>query len=190
MKFTGEEDGSGRRGFSASPFGACGGELLGLFETVAIGLDIDDLGAVDEAIDEGDHAGGVGEDLVPFGEGLVGAKQDGLSCVVAPSDDLEEEVGIAAVVGQSFRSNESYTTFTPNRRERAELGAGCGKAARPVLRGPRGAIPGLLSEAPRDLQGRAGAILDQWRKTRLREATTRLEPTFPQRERRALMALL
>jgi hypothetical protein len=31
----------------------------------------DDLGAVHQPVDEGDHAGGVGEDLVPLAEGLV-----------------------------------------------------------------------------------------------------------------------
>ena len=91
---------SGSRGFLGSPLGAGGGELLGLFEAVAVGFDVDDLGTVDEAVDEGDDAGGVGEDLVPLGEGLVGAEQDGLACVVAAGDDLEEEVVVAAVVGQ------------------------------------------------------------------------------------------
>jgi hypothetical protein len=52
---------------------------------------------VDQAVDEGDDAGGVGKDLVPFGEGLVGAEQNGFGCVVSPGNDLEEEVGIAAV---------------------------------------------------------------------------------------------
>ena len=37
-------------------------KLLGLFEAVAVGFDVDDLGAVDEAIDQPDDAGGVRKD--------------------------------------------------------------------------------------------------------------------------------
>jgi hypothetical protein len=84
----------------AAAGGAGGVELLGFFEAVALGVDVDDLGAVDEAVDERDDAGGVREDLAPFGEGLVGAEQNGLLRVVAAGDDLEEKVGVAAVVGE------------------------------------------------------------------------------------------
>lgn len=38
-----------------------------------------------------------GKNLAPFGEGLVGAQEQGQVGVVAPGDDLEEEVSIAAV---------------------------------------------------------------------------------------------
>jgi hypothetical protein len=103
------EVGSGSWGFLGSPLGAGGGERLGLLEAVAVGLDVDDLGAMDEAVDEGVDAGGVGEDPVPLGEGLVGAEQDGLAGVVAAGDDLEEEIGIATVVGQ-VRSSMARTS--------------------------------------------------------------------------------
>jgi hypothetical protein len=82
----------------AAALGAGGAELFGFLEAVALGFDFDDLGAVDEAVDEGDDAGGVGEDLAPFGEGLVGAEEQRSVGVVATSDDLEQEVGVAAVV--------------------------------------------------------------------------------------------
>src|SRR4029434_1037817 len=52
-----------------------------------------------ETIDEGDHAGGVGEDLVPFGKGAVGG-DDGARLLVAARDELEEEVGMAVGVGE------------------------------------------------------------------------------------------
>jgi hypothetical protein len=78
--------------------GASGAELLGLLEAVTFGVDVDDLGAVDEAVDEGDDAGGVREDLAPRRERLVGAEQDGALGVVTAGDDLEEEVRVAAVV--------------------------------------------------------------------------------------------
>ena len=45
--------------------------LLGLLEAVGLALDLNDLGVVYEAVDEGDDAGGIGEDLAPFGEWAV-----------------------------------------------------------------------------------------------------------------------
>ena len=53
------------------------GAFLGLLETIAVALDFDDFGAVDEAVDEGDDAGGVREYLAPLGEGLVGGEEMG-----------------------------------------------------------------------------------------------------------------
>jgi hypothetical protein len=94
VKFTGE-DWSVLLGAATGSAGSV--ELLGFFEAVAFGVDVDDLGAMDEAVDERDDAGGVGEDLAPLGKGLVGAEEDGLLGVVTPGDDLEE-VGVAAVV--------------------------------------------------------------------------------------------
>jgi hypothetical protein len=60
---------------------------------------VHDLGVVDEAVDERDDAGGVGEDLVPFGEGAVGGDEGGFG-LVAARDDLEQQVGVAFGVGQ------------------------------------------------------------------------------------------
>ena len=39
------------------------------------------------------------EDVAPLGEGLVGGDEDWLE-LVAPGDDLVEEVGVAVVVGE------------------------------------------------------------------------------------------
>jgi hypothetical protein len=44
---------------------------LSLFEAVAVAVDREDFGAMHQTIDEGDDAGSVGEDLVPFAEGFV-----------------------------------------------------------------------------------------------------------------------
>ena len=74
MKFTGEGQLRSVLLRAALP-GAGGVELLGLLEAVALGVDVDDLGAMNEAIDERDDAGGVREDLAPLLEGLVGAEQ-------------------------------------------------------------------------------------------------------------------
>ena len=46
--------------------GALFGSFLGFLETVGIPFEREDLGVVDEAVDQGDDAGGVREDLVPF----------------------------------------------------------------------------------------------------------------------------
>ena len=47
------------------------GAFSGLFEAERFALDVDDFGMVDEPVDEGDDAGRIGEDFVPFGEGSV-----------------------------------------------------------------------------------------------------------------------
>src|SRR6185503_8508849 len=60
-----------------------GGALGGLLEAEAVALDGEDLGAVEEPVDEGDDAGRVGEDRGPLGEGLVGAQDDRALCLVA-----------------------------------------------------------------------------------------------------------
>jgi len=95
----GLEHGSALLAGAAGP-GLAGGALLRFLEAIALAFEGDDLGAVQQAIDEGDHAGGVGEHLVPFAEGLVGAEEDGALQLVAAGDDLEQQIGIAGVVGQ------------------------------------------------------------------------------------------
>jgi hypothetical protein len=50
--------------------------FLRLFETIALAREGEDFGLVHESIDESDDAAGVGEDLVPFAEGLVGGEDD------------------------------------------------------------------------------------------------------------------
>jgi hypothetical protein len=58
------------------------------------------LAAVDETINEGDDAGSVRKDVGPFGEGFVRGEHDGLEGFVAARDDLEEQIGVTAVVGK------------------------------------------------------------------------------------------
>jgi len=52
---------------------------------------------VDQAIDGGDGHRRVGEDLVPFAEGLVGGHQE-RSALVAGGDELEEDAGLGLVL--------------------------------------------------------------------------------------------
>ena len=47
------------------------GLLLSFFEAIAVAVDGEDFGAMHQPINEGDDAGGVGEDLVPFAKALV-----------------------------------------------------------------------------------------------------------------------
>jgi hypothetical protein len=47
------------------------GVFFCLFEAIGLAFDGDDLGMVDQAVDQRDDTGGVGKDLVPLGEGAV-----------------------------------------------------------------------------------------------------------------------
>ena len=87
----------GLGGTARAGLGAFGGLLPGLSESIAFAVELDDFGAVDKAVDEGDDAGGAGEHVGPFGEGFVGGDEHG-QVEVSAGDDLEEEVGVAVVV--------------------------------------------------------------------------------------------
>ena len=54
---------------------------------------------VDEAIDQGDDAGGVGEYFAPLCEGAVGCHHGAL-VFITPADEFEQQVGMAVGVGQ------------------------------------------------------------------------------------------
>jgi hypothetical protein len=51
--------------------GTAGGALLSFLEAIAVAGQGEGLRAMHETVNEGDDAGGVGEDLVPFSEGFV-----------------------------------------------------------------------------------------------------------------------
>jgi hypothetical protein len=51
-----------------------------------------------ESIDERDDTAGIGEDFGPFAERLIGGDNDRVF-LIAARDDLEEQVGIARVIG-------------------------------------------------------------------------------------------
>jgi hypothetical protein len=73
----------------ASPF-------FSFAEPVALALNGDDVGVVDDAIDESGGAGGVGEHRGPVLERQVGREDEALSFVPA-ADNLKEQVGVARV---------------------------------------------------------------------------------------------
>jgi hypothetical protein len=62
-------------------------------------IDVDLVAVLGEAVDEGDDAGGAWEDSAPLLKGQVGG-DDGRAVLVAAADDVEEDVGGAAVAGQ------------------------------------------------------------------------------------------
>jgi hypothetical protein len=54
---------------------------------------------MDEAIDEGDDAGSVGEDFMPFAKDPVSG-DDRVPFLIAATDELEQEVGMTIGVGE------------------------------------------------------------------------------------------
>ena len=54
-------------------------------------------GAVEQAVDQRHNRAGVGEHLIPHGEGLVGGQDNG-TLLVAPPDYLKEQIRGPAVV--------------------------------------------------------------------------------------------
>uniref|UniRef100_UPI001FCBCDA7 hypothetical protein n=1 Tax=Rhizobium sp. PDO1-076 TaxID=1125979 RepID=UPI001FCBCDA7 len=74
--------------------------LLSRFlEAVAVAFDGDDLAVMQETVDQADDAGGIREDLRPFGKGLVGG-EDGRSFLISAADDLNQKVGMAVGIGK------------------------------------------------------------------------------------------
>ena len=74
------------------------GAFLSFFEAIAVAVDGEDLGAMHQPIDEGDDAGGVGEDLVPFAKAFVRGQDRG-PLLIAAGDDFEQQIRVTSVVG-------------------------------------------------------------------------------------------
>jgi hypothetical protein len=53
-----------------------------------------------EPVDESDHTGGIGKDLVPFAKGLVCCQDERPAKLIAARDNLEEQVCVAGVIGE------------------------------------------------------------------------------------------
>ena len=89
---------------------ARGGACLGGTASVAVGVHFQDDGVVDEAVDGGDRHGGIGEDVVPGAERLVGGDQQG-AALVASTDQLEEHacLGLTLLdIGEIVRTSRWY----------------------------------------------------------------------------------
>src|SRR5207248_7928920 len=84
-----------------SGFGVAGGWAaaeVAVAEPVAVALEAEDFGVVDEPVDHGGGDGLVAEDLAPGGEGLV-AGDDQAGALVAAGDEREHQVGGLGVEG-------------------------------------------------------------------------------------------
>src|SRR4029077_1755465 len=71
-----------------------GDEGCVLAESIAGALDLDDLGVVEQAIEQGGGDDLDAEDVAPFAEAAVGGEDHG-AALVAGIDELEEQVGAA-----------------------------------------------------------------------------------------------
>ena len=67
-------------------------------QSVAVALDIDHLGVVEEPVEDGGGEDVVAEDVAPFGEGFVAGDDHG-AAFVAAGDELEDHVGFGSVEG-------------------------------------------------------------------------------------------
>jgi hypothetical protein len=65
-----------------------------LAESIAGALDLDDLGVMEQAIEQGGGDDLVAEDVAPFAEAAVGGEDHG-AALVTGVDELEEQVGAA-----------------------------------------------------------------------------------------------
>ena len=72
---------------------------FGLPPPVALPFNRDDFGMVREAVDQRDRTGSVGKDGVPVFEGKIRGDEE-WAVRIAPTDDLEEEVGGVGVIGE------------------------------------------------------------------------------------------
>ena len=70
-----------------------------LFETIAVAPDVDDPGVMQEPVEDGRGNDGVTEELLPVAEAFVRG-DDRRALLVAVRDELEEQIGLAALDGQ------------------------------------------------------------------------------------------
>lgn len=66
---------------------------------IGLALDRNDLGMMNQTVDERDHASGIGKHLRPFTERLIRGYQRAL-LLVAAADELEEQIRMAIRIGQ------------------------------------------------------------------------------------------
>ena len=70
------------------------GSLAGLFSAVGLAVDDDDFSVVNEAINQSDNTGSIGEDIAPFRERSIRRNQRAL-LLVSATDELEEKISVA-----------------------------------------------------------------------------------------------
>jgi hypothetical protein len=115
-------------------------------ESVGVAVEGDDVGVVDEAVDDGGGDDLVGEDVAPAAEGPV-AGEDGGGGLVAGRDQVEDQVGGAGVEGDVADLVDDQQR-DPGQAAQFGLEAvavvGAGQAHHPVRGGGEGdLVPGL-----------------------------------------------
>jgi len=70
-----------------------------LFETIAVAPDVDDPGVMQEPVEDGRSDDGIAKELLPVAEAFVRG-DDRRALLVAVRDELEEQIGLAALDGQ------------------------------------------------------------------------------------------
>ena len=80
---------------------------------------------MDDAVDEGDGAGGAREDLRPVAEGEIGGEDQGFA-LVSHRDDAEEQVGVSVIVAEvsdliDAQKRESGVVLEPSLEGAKEL---------------------------------------------------------------------
>lgn len=73
-------------------FARCSALSLGFLEAIVVVLDVDNLGVMSQAVDEGNDKGCVGEYFRPIRERFVGGHQCAL-LLVPTAGQLEEQIG-------------------------------------------------------------------------------------------------
>src|SRR5262249_57309417 len=114
---------------------------------------------MNEAIDEGDDAGSVGEHLVPFDERTVGGDERA-RLFVAAGDELEEEVGVAVGVGKVadlIDDEEAQTYVTAQAPAQCGIALESGEIAEHVTGGETRSV-----SHTKDLVLRPRALRDHW----------------------------
>ena len=91
-----------------------------LAEPVGVALDVDAGGVVQQPVEDRARDHGVAKHLAPSSEAPVAGQQDG-AAFVAPTDELEEEIGTA--MGATTRRYRASTRAAPSRVRACEIPA-------------------------------------------------------------------
>ena len=67
--------------------------------SIAWPIHVEDLGVIDESVDDSVSDGVIGKDLVEFSEGDVGGRNDSQSLVMPCGNNLEEQIRCLSVQG-------------------------------------------------------------------------------------------
>ena len=113
---------------------------------------------MDEAVDGGERHGGVGEDLAPFAERLVGGDQQG-PALVARADQLEQHAGLRLVlgdIGEIIEDQQVIFVELGDRGFEGEIAAGELKLLHEVGGAGEQDAPALFDQGQTERRGQMG----------------------------------